>query len=84
MKWLGAEAPTPEVTSGHLAGEANRALVCYHENASAGVTQLVEYLLPKQKVAGSSPVSRSNASIIFCACPVVFTRVDLWISVPAL
>ena len=26
----------------------------------AGVTQLVEYLLPKQKVAGSSPVSRSS------------------------
>jgi hypothetical protein len=24
----------------------------------AGITQLVEYLLPKQKVAGSSPVSR--------------------------
>ena len=25
----------------------------------AGVTQLVEYLLPKQAVAGSSPVARS-------------------------
>jgi hypothetical protein len=34
---------------------------CYHETAAkAGVTQLVEYLLPKQKVAGSSPVSRSK------------------------
>lgn len=26
----------------------------------AGVTQLVEYLLPKQAVAGSSPVARSD------------------------
>ena len=26
----------------------------------AGVTQLVEYLLPKQDAAGSSPVARSN------------------------
>ena len=26
----------------------------------AGVTQLVEYLLPKQAVAGSSPVARSS------------------------
>ena len=31
----------------------------------AGVTQLVEYLLPKQKVAGSSPVSRSSFQQIF-------------------
>ena len=26
---------------------------------SAGVTQLVEYLLPKQAVVGSSPIARS-------------------------
>ena len=29
-------------------------------SALAGVTQLVEYLLPKQAVAGSSPVARSD------------------------
>ena len=28
----------------------------------AGVTQLAECLLPKQDVAGSNPVSRSNSS----------------------
>ena len=28
--------------------------------ARAGIAQLVEHLLPKQRVAGSSPVSRSN------------------------
>ncbi len=28
----------------------------------AGVTQLVEYLLPKQDAAGSSPVARSKMS----------------------
>jgi hypothetical protein len=32
---------------------------CYDNKPGAGVTQLVEYLLPKQKVTGSSPVSRS-------------------------
>ena len=30
------------------------------EISSAGVTQLVEYLLPKQNVAGPSPVTRST------------------------
>ena len=30
----------------------------------AGVTQLAEYLLPKQNVAGSIPVSRSTSSIL--------------------
>ena len=31
----------------------------YTRQTNAGVTQLVEYLLPKQAVAGSSPVPRS-------------------------
>jgi hypothetical protein len=31
----------------------------YNRGVLAGVTQLVEYLLPKQAVAGSSPVPRS-------------------------
>ena len=30
----------------------------------AGVTQLAECLLPKQNVAGSNPVSRSNPALI--------------------
>ena len=34
----------------------------------AGVTQLVEYLLPKQAVAGSSPVARSTNSL---GCTIV-------------
>jgi hypothetical protein len=32
----------------------------YTQETNAGVTQLVEYLLPKQAVAGSSPVPRST------------------------
>ncbi|MCD6032125.1 MAG: hypothetical protein K0S78_4307, partial [Thermomicrobiales bacterium] len=32
----------------------------YTQGNNAGVTQLVEYLLPKQAVAGSSPVPRSR------------------------
>jgi hypothetical protein len=32
----------------------------YTQENDAGVTQLVEYLLPKQAVAGSSPVPRST------------------------
>ncbi len=32
----------------------------YTRRNDAGVTQLVEYLLPKQAVAGSSPVPRSR------------------------
>ena len=32
----------------------------YTHGNNAGVTQLVEYLLPKQAVAGSSPVPRST------------------------
>ena len=32
----------------------------YTRGNNAGVTQLVEYLLPKQAVAGSSPVPRSQ------------------------
>jgi hypothetical protein len=34
----------------------------YTHGNDAGVTQLVEYLLPKQAVAGSSPVPRSTKS----------------------
>jgi hypothetical protein len=34
----------------------------YTRKNIAGVTQLVEYLLPKQAVAGSSPVPRSQKS----------------------
>jgi len=32
----------------------------YTAPLNAGVTQLVEYQLPKLRVAGSNPVSRSN------------------------
>ena len=31
----------------------------YNSHLSAGIAQLVERLLPKQKVTGSSPVTRS-------------------------
>ncbi len=41
---------------GRALGDAE---TCYDNKPGAGVTQLVEYLLPKQKVTGSSPVSRS-------------------------
>ena len=36
----------------------------------AGVTQLVEYLLPKQDAAGSSPVARSSKKL-----PPALTRI---------
>ena len=32
----------------------------YTARLNAGITQLVEYQLPKLRVAGSNPVSRSN------------------------
>jgi hypothetical protein len=35
----------------------------YTQGNDAGVTQLVEYLLPKQAVAGSSPVPRSHKTL---------------------
>lgn len=40
---------------------------------NAGVTQLVECVLPKHNVAGSSPVSRS-----------IFAFIAHWIAVPAI
>jgi hypothetical protein len=60
-KSLGPHSITP--TDNSRKASVGRALgdgeTCYDNNPGAGVTQLVEYLLPKQKVTGSSPVSRS-------------------------
>ena len=41
-----------------------------HRFRSAGVAQLAEHLLPKQRVAGSNPVSRSNDPQIYGQAPM--------------
>ena len=38
--------------------------LCVSRHKRCGSNSAVEYLLPKQKVAGSNPVSRSNALVL--------------------
>ena len=57
-------------------------MVPYQHVRGAGITQLVEYQLPKLDVAGSSPVARSIHVSLMARTPRIFPRrlvVTLWL-----